>query len=183
MEGESVVLKWRLLVTLRIKGNVPGEFYHFTFLSPPQTQRWPAKGLNRFGPAFSNEHGFSFIAQTFTILFAAYPPADWQRLPLYRRDIFWLFFFVWRLRRCVLEGGYMTDTVSLYARNNHGSIVQMRCFCLQALVMKIDEKEQTSWLYVILNQQDTWQALLIFLSLLSRFILNFLASSIFPFYI
>lgn len=81
----------------------------FAFLSSPQTHKEPAKQLSRLGLALSNEHRFSFIAQTFTILFAMYQPTVWQRLPLYHRDIFWLFFSFWRLQCCILEGGYMKD--------------------------------------------------------------------------
>lgn len=82
------------------------------FLSSPQTHKKPAKQLSRLGFALSNEHGFSFIAQTFTILFAMYPPAVWQRPPLYQRDIFWLFFSFSRLQCCVLEGGGTTWQIS-----------------------------------------------------------------------
>lgn len=75
----------------------------FTFLSSPQALSEAAKQLSRSGLALSNEHIFSFIAQTFTILFAMYQPAAWQRLPLYHRDISWLFFSFWRLQCCRLE--------------------------------------------------------------------------------
>ena len=80
-------------------------FLHFIFLSSPNTHRDPARKLSRLVPALSNEHGFSFIAQTFTILFAMYQPAVWQRQPLYYRDIFWLFFSFSRLQWCVLKRG------------------------------------------------------------------------------
>lgn len=65
----------------------------FTSLSSPQTHKKPAKRLSRLGLALSNGRRLSFIAQTFTILFAMYEPAVWQRLPLYQRDNFGGFYF------------------------------------------------------------------------------------------
>lgn len=49
--------------------------FYFTFLSSPLRHPESAKHLSRLDHASSTKHGFSFIAQTFAVLFAMYQPA------------------------------------------------------------------------------------------------------------
>lgn len=116
-----------------------------TFLCSPilSSDTWMlARDLSRLDPALSHIQGFSFIAQTFTILFAMYQPAVWQRPPLCRRDIFRLFFFFSKLRCCILEGGYMIDKFHFVPATIIALLFEQGGFGLQAFVRKKRGKGQ-----------------------------------------
>ncbi len=104
--------------------------------------------LSRLGLALSNEHGFSFIAQTFTILFAMQQPAAWQRLPLYQSDIFWLFSsFSW-LQCCAVEEGNMTDKFHFMPTTIVALLFDRGGFVCKPLYRKMKRRNQADWMFL-----------------------------------